>query len=79
MGRKRTPLKGKGKTPREKFARRLNQLWGDRTAVELAEACGVTPGAAIKWLNGHGLPDLDTWPVLARVLGVKSSDLITFD
>jgi transcriptional regulator with XRE-family HTH domain len=79
VGRKRTPLKGRGKTPREIFARRLNQLWGERSAVELAEKCGVSQEAAAKWLQGHNVPDLDTWPVLARALGVRSVDLVSFE
>lgn len=79
VGRKRLPLKGKGKTPREIFARRLNQLWGDRTAAELADRCGVSPETASKWLQGATIPELDSWPTLARALGITSKELVTFD
>jgi hypothetical protein len=71
VGKTRHVPTGKPKTPREKFAARLRELAGSRPASEIATAMDLTPDTVLKWLRGDRTPDLDLWPDLAKVLGLK--------
>lgn len=71
VGKSRHVPTGKPKSPREKFAARLRELVGDKPASEIAKAMDLTPDTVLKWLRGDRTPDLDLWPDLAKVLGLK--------
>lgn len=43
---------------------------------ELAEKMGSTESSVSKWISGERIPRLDNFFVLAKVLGVESSELI---
>lgn len=75
MGRKRRPAPRGTRTLRQRFARRLHELAGDRSNKEIAEACRVSPMAVSKWFAGLDAPSFDVLIPLAKCLGVTVRDL----
>lgn len=63
-------------------------LWGQRIAdarravgmsqVQLAGALGVTQQLVSAWEHGHASPKIDRRPLVARILGVHTSDLFGY-
>ena len=49
----------------------------EMTQEEISEKLGVSPQAVSKWENDVSCPDIMILPVLAKILGVSSDELLT--
>lgn len=58
---------------------RITALRRDKgyTQEQLAQILGITGQAVSKWETGHGLPDIELLPALARTLGISIDVLLT--
>ena len=70
MGKKLGPVLNV-RSPRGMFAKRLRELAGDMTPAELAAKIGCSDDTARKYLTGKRVPDLNSWPKIAKALGLR--------
>lgn len=80
VGRKRRPPKKNPRTMRQRFAARLHALadaHGQKSNRDIATDCGVTDMTVSRWFAGTDVPEMDTYPRLARSLGVTVPDLFS--
>ena len=63
----------------EKYGKMLSGLRRDKgfTQKQVAEMLGVVPKTVSKWETGHGLPDVETLPKLAKILGVSTETILS--
>jgi len=75
MGRKRRPPP-KGRNFKARFAQHLHTLARDKTNTEIGDALGIGQAAVSAWFRGDAFPEVDKWPALAKLMGVKIYDLL---
>ena len=58
--------------------KRIKGMCDDRgmTAVDVAQAVGVTTVAVYKWFRGASVPSIDNVVVIAAMFGAKIDDVI---
>lgn len=61
-----------------KLCARLGELVEARglTPSEFADKVGVAPSMAYHWLSGRGVPHVNLWPKVAKVLRVDVAELL---
>lgn len=61
-----------------KFCAHLNALMEQRglSPIEFGERVGCGKSMAYHWLSGRGVPPLEKWPKIAKVLRVDIADLL---